>query len=143
MSNAPVWQQFVTRIATKAALLGVTSEEKKGWIVFTGPNGHRLALQKSATKLPRIECTLDLPASCEQVVEEIRLNGRMRCALIPTPEVVVAAFELMTDASNPIPAPKRGGKSAEAPALDDLLASPPPPVTEDVTAEQAAESAEL
>lgn len=139
MANAPVWQQFMSLIATKAQSLGISVEEKKQWVVYTGPNGHRLALQKSPRKLPRIESTLDLTADLPEVVEEIRDNGRMRCALMPTPEVVGTAFELMTDANNVIPAPRRGGKSSSIPDINALLA---PTVSQLVAASEAIQPTE-
>lgn len=138
-----IWEQFVERIASKALATGATFEDKKQWVVYTGASGHRIAIQKSRGKLPRIETTLDLAADQPEVVEEIRDNGRMRAVLLPTPSVVAVALELIADTSNPIPAPRRGGKQSQVADLDALLADVDPPRVAEATSEEREELAAL
>ena len=120
--NEPVYVQFVKRIVARAIELNVQLEDKKGWQEFSGPNGHRIVIQKSQTKLPVIETTLD-PEVCGGTAVP-KPNGRIKARLAADPAAVMAALECLVDASNPIAPPKRGKGSAgkEIPSLDDLLA---------------------
>ena len=125
MTNAPMFQQFVSRVAQKAQSLGISIVDKEGWVSFEAPNGHRTVVQKSVSKLPRVESTLDLPDSIPEVVELVRTNGRIRVALVPHPDVVMTALEIMAHPGTPAPVSKRGSGSKAPPSLDSLLGASP------------------
>lgn len=124
MSKPAVYVQFLATLETAVKAHGITVHEKKHWVVLEGPNEHRIAIKRSPRKLPRIETTLDLPVELPEVVEKIELNGRMKTALVPRPDVVIAAIEMLADRNIKLPAAKRGGGAgAEVPDLADLLAA--------------------
>lgn len=124
MSKPAVYVQFLATLETEIQKHRIVRHEKKHWVVLEGPNGHRVAIKRSPRKLPRIETTLDLPVELPEVVEKIELNGRMKTALVPRPDVVRTALEMLADPKCPIPAPRRGGgANAEVPDLADLLAA--------------------
>ena len=125
MTNAPMFQQFVSRLEQKARSLGIAIVDKEGWVSFEAPNGHRTVVQKSVAKLPRVESTLDLPDSLPEVVELVRTNGRIRVALVPHPDVVITALEIMALPTTPAPVSKRGSGSKAPPSLDSLLGASP------------------
>lgn len=121
--NEPVYAQFVKRLMGRAHELGITLEDKNGWQLLCGPNGHRICIQKSQTKLPVIETTLD-PERCGGVAPS-KPNGRIRARMPQTPEAVLAALPCLVDPNDPIAPPKRGkGQTASIPSLDELLATP-------------------
>lgn len=117
-----VWRQFLEALKPQMVAHRVTVDEKSQWVVLHGRNGHKIAIQKTRDKLPRVETSLDLPANLPEVVEKITMNGRMKTALEPHPDIINTAIEMLSDKSNPIPAKgaKRGAKTAP-PALADLL----------------------
>lgn len=131
-SQTPVFEQFVSRVTAKAQSLGISIVDKEGWVSFEAPNGHRTVVQKSVSKLPRVETTLDLPDTCSEVVELVRTNGRIRAALVPHPDVVMTALEIMAHPGTPAPVSKRGAGSKAPPSLDSLLGASPYKVPETV-----------
>lgn len=119
--NAPVYLQLIATVLPRLTELRVRIDEKAGWVNLIGRSGHRICIQKRAHDLPVIQTTLDLPDDSPHVVELVRNNGRIRCGLMPHPQTLLAALEMISDTGNPIPA-KGSKRSARAiPSLADLL----------------------
>lgn len=121
-----VYVQYVQRLLMEAQSMGihVQTEDKKGWVELSGSNGHRLCVQKVATKLPVLETTL-APEVCDGTpLPANKPNGRIQARIPATDMAAVAkALRALVDPANPIPAPKRGkGVEKEIPSLDALLA---------------------
>lgn len=116
----PVWEQFMEALRPAIMATGATVVERKGWMVLEGKSGNRIAIQKAAKQLPRVETTLDLAADVDAVIEKIT-NGRMVTVLTPRPEVVIAALEMLADTTHKIRARRSGGRDVDFPQLDDLL----------------------
>lgn len=119
-SPGPVWEQFLALLAPVIKSTRARVKDCKGWVVLEGRSGNRIAVQKSTRQLPRIETTLDLPADLDEVVEKIT-NGRMVTVLLPRPDVVITALEMLADTSSPIRSKRSGKSSSGFPALADLL----------------------
>lgn len=116
--------QFMQRIQSKVDELKLKSEDKAGWIVIVGPDsGHRIAIQKSSTKLPVVETTLE-PERLGELAQQLpEPNGRMAARLAGDPEVVLQVLPLLAD-KDAVIRPRRGSAGRERGAdLDELLAA--------------------
>lgn len=127
MSNKPVYMQLIDRLSPAIRRLGLTVEERESWVVIKGPNGHRVAVQRSAASLPRIETTVG-PEHLGGAAAVVTDNGRIRARVEPSVlrregiAFVEAMLELLADPEYPVAPPRRGGADRQVPDLDSLLA---------------------
>lgn len=122
----PVYQQLIDRLMPAVRRLGLTVEDRDRWVVIRGTNGHRVAVQKHMTQLPRIETTV-APEHLGGAATVVTDNGRIRARVEPSVlqregiAFIEATLELLADPEYPIAPPKRGGIDRQVPDLDDLL----------------------
>lgn len=126
MSKPPVYQQLIDRLMPTVRRFGLTVEELERWVVIRGSNGHRVAVQRHLTQLPRIETTIGpehLGGAARIVTDNGRICSRVEPSVLQREGLafVEAMLELLADPEYPIAPPKRGGRDAQVPDLDDLL----------------------